>query len=378
MINWYLERFIQSDGRSAHQPLTSFPQVLGRDPSLTCVISAQSVSRHHAKIDDRDGSLWIEDLSSSNGTYVNRTRIDAPTQIRHGDVVHLGNVELRLIDINYGSDAIDDEPAGDQTMITGTDQLSEQFPTGVHELEELIRDELVAMAFQPIWRADGRTTTGYEVLGRGASDKVPASPLEIFRIAESFGLEVKLSEMLRKVGVEDAEKYGLKGELLLNTHPSELDNLPGLITSLEFLRNQFPHRAMILEIHEECATDDPEVLRELKTALDRLSFKLSFDDFGVGQSRFMDMVSTKPDLIKFDRALIDSIDTADQSRLNLLQRLKELATELNIATLAECVSTEGEYRVCDSMGFEYYQGWYFGRPGPAEKWANEDGGPGKG
>src|SRR3954471_8146382 len=49
------------------------------------------VSRRHAAIRDQGGSLAIEDLGSTNGTYVNGSRISAVTVLKDGDEVRLGN-----------------------------------------------------------------------------------------------------------------------------------------------------------------------------------------------------------------------------------------------------------------------------------------------
>jgi predicted component of type VI protein secretion system len=49
------------------------------------------VSRNHAAIRDQGGSLAIEDLNSTNGTFVNGKRIEAVTVLRDGDTVRLGN-----------------------------------------------------------------------------------------------------------------------------------------------------------------------------------------------------------------------------------------------------------------------------------------------
>src|SRR3954462_7543415 len=49
------------------------------------------VSRRHAAIRDQGGSLGIEDLGSTNGTYVNGTRITVLTVLSDGDEVRLGN-----------------------------------------------------------------------------------------------------------------------------------------------------------------------------------------------------------------------------------------------------------------------------------------------
>jgi pSer/pThr/pTyr-binding forkhead associated (FHA) protein len=52
------------------------------------------VSQVHARASDRNGELWVEDVGSTNGTYVNGERIDKPTKLRKGDRVQVGETVL--------------------------------------------------------------------------------------------------------------------------------------------------------------------------------------------------------------------------------------------------------------------------------------------
>ncbi len=52
------------------------------------------VSQVHARALDRNGDLWIEDVGSTNGTYVNGERIEQPLKLRKGDRVQLGETVL--------------------------------------------------------------------------------------------------------------------------------------------------------------------------------------------------------------------------------------------------------------------------------------------
>ena len=52
------------------------------------------VSQVHARVYDRDGTLWIEDVGSTNGTYVNGERIAQPVKLGKGDRVQLGETVL--------------------------------------------------------------------------------------------------------------------------------------------------------------------------------------------------------------------------------------------------------------------------------------------
>ena len=69
--------------------------VLGReDASLT--IDDDEISRRHAVIRPTDGGIEIEDLGSTNGTYVNAVRIEGPTRLAGGDTVKLGRSVLQV------------------------------------------------------------------------------------------------------------------------------------------------------------------------------------------------------------------------------------------------------------------------------------------
>jgi diguanylate cyclase (GGDEF)-like protein len=75
-------------------PLINSQYIVGRDSDAGFVVSRSSVSRQHARlyIDD-DGNWWVEDLNSTNGTFVNETRIRAQLladsdQVRFGDAIY--------------------------------------------------------------------------------------------------------------------------------------------------------------------------------------------------------------------------------------------------------------------------------------------------
>ena len=59
------------------------------------ILDDEGVSRVHARISDSDSVPTVEDLGSSNGTYVNG-RLVSEAEVRRGDVIHLGGCRLRL------------------------------------------------------------------------------------------------------------------------------------------------------------------------------------------------------------------------------------------------------------------------------------------
>ena len=52
-------------------------------------------SSHHARIEPRRDGVWVEDIGSTNGTYVNGTRLGRPQKLAPGDIVRFGETDLR-------------------------------------------------------------------------------------------------------------------------------------------------------------------------------------------------------------------------------------------------------------------------------------------
>jgi pSer/pThr/pTyr-binding forkhead associated (FHA) protein len=69
---------------------------IGRDDTNQVTIDDEALSKRHAKIVYANGSFWIEDLASSNGTFVNGERVVSRSGLRDGDLLRLGLLILRF------------------------------------------------------------------------------------------------------------------------------------------------------------------------------------------------------------------------------------------------------------------------------------------
>lgn len=72
------------------------PVIVGRSPGADIVIAASYVSGRHAQFRLMGQNLFVEDLGSTNGTFVNGNRISAPTALKNNDVVSVGDVSIRV------------------------------------------------------------------------------------------------------------------------------------------------------------------------------------------------------------------------------------------------------------------------------------------
>jgi hypothetical protein len=71
--------------------------IVGRDPASGIRLDADEfASTRHARIDPRPDGAWVEDLGSTNGTFVNGETLKKGRRLRPGDVIRIGQTELEL------------------------------------------------------------------------------------------------------------------------------------------------------------------------------------------------------------------------------------------------------------------------------------------
>jgi hypothetical protein len=77
--------------------LDSKPLTIGRGGSNDVVLEGDEfASSLHARIEPRGDGVWVQDLESTNGTYVNGERVLGARRISPGDVLRVGETDLRL------------------------------------------------------------------------------------------------------------------------------------------------------------------------------------------------------------------------------------------------------------------------------------------
>jgi EAL domain-containing protein (putative c-di-GMP-specific phosphodiesterase class I) len=339
--------------RLSVQPL---PFRIGRRAGLELVLPSNRVSKVHAEIFEQNGTLRIRDHESRNGTFVNQERV-SDSAITEGDIIQVGDFEFR-IGRDAGSPERDAPEAATATYTPFT--LSRQFLEGARAIKELLSRGDVTVELQPLVYFGSGEVAAWEALGRGTHPALPREPVELFRIAESIEVEVELSRLLRRRAVELVAERAAVGNLFLNTHPSELAG-PGLIESIEELRNLAPHLDLTLEIHES-ALAQPAMMAMLRDRLAEMNVRIAYDDFGSGQARLLELAEAPPHYLKFDRRFVVDIDQAPPSRRRLVASLVAAARELLVKTVAEGVETPAEAEVCERLGFTLAQGYHFGRP----------------
>ena len=81
-------------------PLNSAPVTVGRGAQNDLVLSGDEfASARHVRIEVRGDGVWVQDLDSTNGTYVNGSRVAGAQRLDAGDVLRVGETDLRVEEV---------------------------------------------------------------------------------------------------------------------------------------------------------------------------------------------------------------------------------------------------------------------------------------
>ena len=99
-LSLYSEQYTQEENFQFY-----FPEIIvGRSPAVDCTIDAEVVSIRHARLFYTKNQWWVEDLKSTNGTYLNGEDVVVPTILKTGDILSFGNLDF-IVAITQGAPA---------------------------------------------------------------------------------------------------------------------------------------------------------------------------------------------------------------------------------------------------------------------------------
>jgi EAL domain-containing protein (putative c-di-GMP-specific phosphodiesterase class I) len=353
---WHLVPMGMTKSQVQTHRIDSLPFLVGRDHSVGLYISSDCVSKRHAEISENAGQLFVRDVGSKNGTFVNGELVHDTQPLKDGDLIQFADTPLRLTRQNTSV-----------SQTVGTESCD--MALALSQFDQLIEDKKSVVPFlQPIVGVDESELIAYEILGRSNLYGL-AKPDIMFRTAKHLGMEAQLSRHLRCCGLEVGMRAGAQAHLFVNTHPKELEDVRSLVASLIALRKSDDQQQITIEIHESTVAKS-ETMRLLRLVLKDLEMGLAYDDFGAGQSRLAEIADVPPDVLKFDISLIRGIHQAPEKRQEMLGALVRMTKELGAVTLAEGVEFEGEAVVCRQLGFQLFQGFHHGLPKKASEYLN--------
>lgn len=238
-------------------------------------------------------------------------------------------------------------------------------------LKNINMNKELLIYYQPQFKAVNKELIGFEALLRWVTpDGTMIPPIEFIPIAEETGYILPIGEWVMIMALKQLTKWNstLKKKVMVGINVS----IRQLATQhfLERLKEeveklQINPEWIDLEITESLKPEEyPEILNMLEDAR-KAGVKISIDDFGTGYSSLSYLKNLPVDRLKLAKELVDNIHT-DEFVYELVKAIISLSKIKGIKVIAEGVETKEQWEVLNELECDEVQGYYFGRPQPAE------------
>lgn len=226
--------------------------------------------------------------------------------------------------------------------------------------------------YQPQFESVTHKMTGAEALIRWQHpEKGLLTPASFIEIAETTGLISRIGEWVLQEACKQLKRWKEQGfgqlTISVNISPRHflVPEFPSFLQECLDTHGVHPSK-LILEITENLALEDRQLVEAQIQRVRRLGFPLSIDDFGTGYSAFIYLQHFSIQEVKIDQQFVRTIETDVKSRA-IVRTILTLAKSLHMHTVAEGVETEGQLKWLEEMGCFELQGYYFSKPIPIEE-----------
>ncbi|MDA3940169.1 MAG: EAL domain-containing protein [Spirochaetia bacterium] len=241
------------------------------------------------------------------------------------------------------------------------------------ELTAAFQNNEFILYYQPIVNNKG-IIRGAEALIRWNHPKNGmVSPLDFIPLAEDTGLIEEIGKWVIFTATRQLRDWIKDHDIYvsLNLCAREFSNkeLSSIIKHALESANNLDPRFLKLEITESEGIKNPKEFIKQITELRSIGIEIFIDDFGTGQSSLEYLKSIPADVLKIDRSFVNNIEN-DEEDLNFLRTIVDMIKSRNKKIVVEGINSKNQAEILNSMGCDRFQGFYFSKPLPADKFKN--------
>lgn len=215
--------------------------------------------------------------------------------------------------------------------------------------------------YQPIVEIGSGKIFGYEALTRGIARI--RQPQELFRKAYEAGDAIEFDLKCLRTTLRSFPKISKDQLLFVNIEPVTLGyafrrgrEVQKILDRMKSYANQ-----IVFEMTEGMKLRDFDLVKQGFHFLKKYQCRFALDDIDGVDSKLLKLLTLKPDYIKIDMSLIQHI-TDHPIHQKLVAQLIELGKKKNFRIIAEGIENEKDFKIVQSLGIQYVQGFLFARP----------------
>ena len=230
-------------------------------------------------------------------------------------------------------------------------------------------DEFVVF-YQPVVNVNTQMCTSCEALVRWDSKALGfMGPGEFIPLAEYLGLITSIGDYVLEEACRRCKLWNDNGhpDFYINVNLSVVQLLQkNVVENIKRILDKtgVNPKNIVLEITESFAINDMQRVMDIITGLKKLGPRIALDDFGTGYSSLNYIKQLPLDIIKVDKTFIDDIIEDDYAQA-FIKLIVDLSKTIGTKIVVEGVEHKEQFELLKSLGVDYIQGYYFGKPVPA-------------
>jgi diguanylate cyclase (GGDEF)-like protein len=248
----------------------------------------------------------------------------------------------------------------------------------VDELRVAVESGEFALHYQPQLNLRTRTVSTVEALLRWPHPRLGlVPPLDFLPLAEEAGLMRALTTIVLDQALTQCAAWRASGhDLTVSVNISITNLLDAEFIDLvrdQLLIHEVPASFLILEITETTIVRDFERCKSVIAQLRGLGIGISVDDFGAGFTSLAYLGNLAVSELKLDRSFITGLGTGQATDAALVRATIDLGHALGLRVVAEGIEDSATLNVLTGMGCDLAQGFFIGRPVPADQLTDRPG-----
>ena len=256
--------------------------------------------------------------------------------------------------------------AGKEFMVFNEDlELAKHYESNIkmaNTIKNAINNDCIIPYFQPIIDIKTEKIEKYEALVRlKEKNGNVLSPFYFLETSQKIRLYPQITEIM----IEKTFSYFAKNGSKFSINLAFSDILDDKTRTFLFSKIEEYKIAsqLTIELLETQQNDAEDSVKRFIKDVYKSGANIAIDDFGSGYANFQHMTTMDSDFMKIDGSLIKNIDRDLNARL-VVETIIVFAQKLNKKTVAEFVHSKEIYEIVKSLGVDYAQGYYLGKPEP--------------
>lgn len=240
------------------------------------------------------------------------------------------------------------------------------------EIRDAMQHNQFQLYYQPQINSAGKTT-GAEALIRWVHpQRGMVSPMEFIPVAEDSGLIIPLGNWIVEAACQQLVEWSKNPatadlSIAINVSARQFQQ-PNFVEQTLAIINKTgaDPRHIKLELTESMLVENQQDIITKMTALRAQGIKFSLDDFGTGYSSLSYLKRLPINELKIDKSFVKDV-LEDINDASIARMIIRLAQSMELTVIAEGVETREQRDWLENEGCFKYQGYYFGRPVPADQ-----------